>query len=227
MCKNSANGLYLFSIKYNLLIMSDLIVNGFVSVFLCGLFGGFAVECVRWYGLRNSENFGRYKKPSRYWIVTIGMMITGGILAVFYGVDNVSAIMAANIGASAPALITAAEKSQPSPSSRQSSPSSSTGGLEITISDRTLVVTNSGDQAIVLDGKIGSESANRKIGFGRFAHVAIIAIVVILFWGVYKITASLFWGEVVLFFGVLFTLYLIHRYIARFSPGVIDFLAGR
>ena len=55
--------------------------------------------------MRESENFDVYKKTKFYWLLTIGMIFIGGIWTTLYGIENVSAILAVNIGASAPALI--------------------------------------------------------------------------------------------------------------------------
>jgi hypothetical protein len=71
----------------------------------CGMIGGILGELIKWYKLRTSENLPKYLKSPFYWIITLLVIISGGILAVLYGYVKVSAILAVNIGISAPLLI--------------------------------------------------------------------------------------------------------------------------
>jgi hypothetical protein len=82
-------------------------VNGFWLIFGLGCFGGVAAEAFSWYKLRTSPNLPAYSKSLFYWGITILFIIIGGILASLYGTSNVNAILAANIGASAPLIVAA------------------------------------------------------------------------------------------------------------------------
>lgn len=82
-------------------------LNGFLPVFAVALAGGALIEIVKWYGLRESENWPHYVKRKSYWAITAAMILAGGLLATLYGTKNVQAILALNIGAAAPAIIRA------------------------------------------------------------------------------------------------------------------------
>lgn len=94
-------------------------LNGFVQVLLFGLFGGCIAEFIRWYGIRDSPDYEVYKKTMMYWLLTFAMIIIGGVWTTLYGTQNISAIMAVNLGASAPALIFAAVKAGSTPGAKQ------------------------------------------------------------------------------------------------------------
>jgi hypothetical protein len=81
-------------------------VSGFWYVFGAGTFGGFIAEAVRWYKIRESKNYPSYIKSPLYWLSTLVMIFIGGFLASLYGIDQVNALLAVNIGASAPLIIT-------------------------------------------------------------------------------------------------------------------------
>lgn len=80
-------------------------LNGFLPIFLTGCFGGLMAESIKWYGLRENRNWPRYARTARYWIITAVMIGGGGVLACLYGVEAVNALLAVNIGASAPLII--------------------------------------------------------------------------------------------------------------------------
>lgn len=80
-------------------------IQGFWQVFFVGAFGGFLVELLRWYKLRDSESTPVYATKVFYWVLTALMIVAGGGLAVLYGTGPINAVTVANIGASAPALI--------------------------------------------------------------------------------------------------------------------------
>jgi hypothetical protein len=80
-------------------------VSGFWSVFSIGAFGALLLEILRWWKLRESPELPPYRTSLFYWGITIVMICAGGLLATLYGISARSAIMIANIGASAPALI--------------------------------------------------------------------------------------------------------------------------
>lgn len=82
-----------------------MVLNGFWYVFLSGVFGGFLGELLKWYRLREEPELPHYVRSPFYWCVTLLLILAGGALAVFYGTKDVNALMAANIGLSAPLII--------------------------------------------------------------------------------------------------------------------------
>jgi uncharacterized membrane protein AbrB (regulator of aidB expression) len=81
-------------------------LNGFGEVFLGGFFGGIVGDLVN---LHEARETGPpvYVKKIWYWFCMAFMAVLGGLLACLYGVHEVQAILAANIGASAPVLLKA------------------------------------------------------------------------------------------------------------------------
>jgi len=90
-------------------------LNGFWPVFLAGCFGGALAEFVKWYGMRESENFPTYARSARYWVLTAIMVICGGLLATVYGTRIVTATLSVNIGASAPLIVASLVRTMPVP----------------------------------------------------------------------------------------------------------------
>ena len=82
-----------------------MIINGFFSVFLCGGFGAFLVELLKWYRIRENKVFPHYSKSLKYWIITLLFVLSGGVLATLYGINDIHALLAINIGASSPLII--------------------------------------------------------------------------------------------------------------------------
>ena len=78
---------------------------GFWSLFLAGCFGGAVAELLKWFGMREREKLPTYARSALYWVVTALMVVCGGVLATLYGTQHVSAILAVNIGASAPLIV--------------------------------------------------------------------------------------------------------------------------
>jgi len=88
-------------------------LSSFFSVFLVGCFGGVFAELIKWYGLRDSDNLPRYTKSLRYWLITTAIVVCGGVLTTLYGIEHVSALLAVNIGASAPLIISSLARTLP------------------------------------------------------------------------------------------------------------------
>jgi hypothetical protein len=88
-------------------------ISGILDVFVLGLVGGAAAEAVRWYKIRDSPNRPIYWKSPFYWTITVIMILIGGGLACLYGTENVNSILAVNIGASAPLIISALTSTVP------------------------------------------------------------------------------------------------------------------
>src|SRR5438046_1015235 len=85
--------------------MTGVQISGFWPVFLAGAFGGFLLEVLRWWRLREAMELPRYRTSLFYWTITAVMICTGGFIATLYGIETRSALMVVNLGASAPALI--------------------------------------------------------------------------------------------------------------------------
>ncbi len=83
----------------------NMTINGFLPVYLCGVFGAFMYELLKWYRIREKEDLPKYIKSIVYWIITILFILAGGLLATMYGIVNVNALLAVNIGISAPLII--------------------------------------------------------------------------------------------------------------------------
>lgn len=80
-------------------------VEGLWPIFICGVLGAVVAELARWYRIREIKKLPDYATSPLYWITTLGMVLAGGGLAVAYGIDKQQAILAVNIGLSAPLII--------------------------------------------------------------------------------------------------------------------------
>ncbi len=96
-----------------------MILNGFWEVFLVGCSGGLAVEILKWYKIRGQGKFPVYSKKISYWIITLLMILLSGFLTILYGVENVIALLALNIGISAPLIISTTANSFPIDKSKE------------------------------------------------------------------------------------------------------------
>lgn len=85
--------------------------------FMYGILGGFFAELLGLYKLRTlaPAAFPSYLKSKFYWIITVVMILAGGILVWVYvksGLD-LKPIIAVNIGASAPLILGSLIHSEP------------------------------------------------------------------------------------------------------------------
>jgi len=79
-----------------------LIINGFFPVYGVGCFGAFLVELHALYSQRTEK---KLDLPRKYWPLSLLMIFAGGGITVIYGINNVSAVLALQLGASAPLII--------------------------------------------------------------------------------------------------------------------------
>lgn len=88
-------------------------------VFIWGMTGGGFVELVGLYKIRDNPNLPSFLSSWFYWVVTIAMIIAGGILAFVYNRTNapLSEMLAINIGASAPLILRTLSSKPPPPGS--------------------------------------------------------------------------------------------------------------
>lgn len=91
-----------------------MVVQGFWPLFGCGVAGGALVELLRWWKLRENPDFPAYATSIKYWAITLIMICAGGGISILYGLEPRNALMAVNVGASAPAIIAAFSVQQPS-----------------------------------------------------------------------------------------------------------------
>ena len=75
------------------------------TVFLLGTLGGALAELLKWFQLREAEILPVYAKSASYWIITVLMVLSGGVLAWAYGLDANRALLAINVGITAPLII--------------------------------------------------------------------------------------------------------------------------
>ena len=80
-------------------------LTSFSEVFAAGVFGGIFLELLHWWNLRRrNPRFPNYARSFFYWIVTLLMVLAGGVLALFYFGDRAEAIVAFHVGLSAPLI---------------------------------------------------------------------------------------------------------------------------
>jgi len=91
------------------------------GTFLWALGGGLAAEALRWWRLVQNHRSGKtlnlpaYVRSPFYWALTAVIVLAGGMLAVAYAASGqqLSPILAINIGASAPLVIQGLAASAP------------------------------------------------------------------------------------------------------------------
>jgi len=90
---------------------------GLYEGFLWGVAGGIFAELLGWFKLRHQapDDLPIQIKTRYYWIVTAVMILAGGILVIAYLRSDVkvNAIMALNVGASAPLILGALVSQSP------------------------------------------------------------------------------------------------------------------
>lgn len=90
---------------------------GMLEGFVYGAFGGVLAEFLRWFDLREklAESCPKFARSWVYWLLTLGMVVIGGILVVVYMHSGVSfnSFLALNIGASAPLILSRMSRHAP------------------------------------------------------------------------------------------------------------------
>lgn len=85
-----------------------------VMIIVLGILGGALAELVRWFKLRESPNLPVYARSALYWTLTIIMIAAGGFVAWVYGeIGPLNALLAINVGASTPLIISGLVKTPP------------------------------------------------------------------------------------------------------------------
>lgn len=94
-----------------------MLIEGVWSIFSFGCLGGFLMELLKWYRLREEPTLPVYAHSVFYWTVSLLMIFVSGMLAAIYGTNEKNALLVLNIGASAPLLLKAlAEQASGRPS---------------------------------------------------------------------------------------------------------------
>ena len=82
-----------------------MVLDGSISVFLVGTFGGGAAELLHWYGLRTNPRFPKYWSSLKYWIITVLMiLLSGGFTWLNFG-SEAEALTAFEIGLLTPLIL--------------------------------------------------------------------------------------------------------------------------
>lgn len=90
-----------------------------------GLMGGALAELVRWYGIRDELHKGWPSwATGGYWVITAVMVAAGGALVAMHQASGVgmNPVLAVNIGASAPTILSALLQSTPDVQAVEPSP---------------------------------------------------------------------------------------------------------
>ncbi len=75
-------------------------------IFLFGCLGGILLELYRLYKIRQDKNSPSYYGQLKYWIITLGMIVCGGVLSWLWDMEvTLTPLLAVNIGITAPLLL--------------------------------------------------------------------------------------------------------------------------
>jgi hypothetical protein len=80
-------------------------IDGFWPIFLWGSAGGLLAEFLGIWSLRKEDNWPKYFRRLRYYLISLMMSLIGGGMAVIYGMHEMPGLLALNIGASAPLML--------------------------------------------------------------------------------------------------------------------------
>ena len=73
--------------------------------FLFGVIGGALGELLKWYALRESPNLPAYLRSPFYWVITVLMILAGGVLVLIQNVSDDNPWLAVNVGLTAPLIL--------------------------------------------------------------------------------------------------------------------------
>ena len=82
-----------------------MVLDGAITIFGVGCAGGVLTELLHWWALRESHQLPAYAKSLFYWIVTLVMILAGGLMAWLYFGERAEAIIVLHIGLSAPLIL--------------------------------------------------------------------------------------------------------------------------
>src|SRR5271157_514645 len=82
-----------------------MVLIGLYQVFLAGFLGGAILELMHWYNIRQRATWPIYSKSVTYWIITVAMAATGGLLTMFYFGSRADGIVALHVGLSTPLIL--------------------------------------------------------------------------------------------------------------------------
>jgi hypothetical protein len=82
-----------------------MIVEGAGAIFGTGCAGGLLAELLHWWNLRESPQLPAYARSPVYWLITLAMILAGGLIAWIYFGERAEAIIAIHVGVSAPLIV--------------------------------------------------------------------------------------------------------------------------
>ena len=102
-----------------------MVITGDSAVFGIGLAGGAANELLHWWSLRESENLPTYARRPFYWCISGLMIVLGGGFAWLQLGATAEALVAFQIGLTAPMLLQKLAKAAPGPAGAMGPPAAS------------------------------------------------------------------------------------------------------
>jgi len=80
-------------------------LEGSYAIFAAGCGGGFLAELLHWWNLRESPQLPAYARSPFYWVITVAMVVAGGLVSWVYFGERAEAIIAVHIGVSTPLIL--------------------------------------------------------------------------------------------------------------------------
>lgn len=82
-----------------------MMLNSNFTIFIVGFFGGFCIELLRWWSIREKPNFPVYAKSPGYWVISFVMALAGGLISLLQFGASGPGIAVFQIGISAPLIL--------------------------------------------------------------------------------------------------------------------------